>query len=57
VARIAVENLREPDSSLILGITKGQFYSTFMIAVGAAFIVFGMVRKRVSTPQAEPISK
>jgi phosphatidylglycerol:prolipoprotein diacylglycerol transferase len=57
VARIAVENLREPDSSLILGITKGQFYSTFMIAVGVAFIVFGMVRKRVSTPQVEAPSK
>lgn len=50
IARIAVENLREPDSSLIMGITKGQFYSTFMIAVGMAFIVFGMMRKKVSTP-------
>lgn len=53
VARIAVENLREPDSSLIMGITKGQFYSTFMIVVGLAFIVFGVLRKRVSRPQIE----
>jgi hypothetical protein len=30
--------------------TKGQFYSTFMIVVGLAFIVFGMVRRKVSTP-------
>lgn len=50
VARISVENFREPDSSLIMGITKGQFYSTFMIAVGLAFIVSGLVRKRVSVP-------
>ena len=50
IARISVENLREPDSSLIMGITKGQFYSTFMIAVGVAFIIFGMVRKKRSVP-------
>lgn len=50
VARITVENLREPDSSLVLGITKGQFYSTFMIAAGAAFILFGLARKRHSVP-------
>jgi phosphatidylglycerol:prolipoprotein diacylglycerol transferase len=51
VARISIENLREPDSSLIMGITKGQFYSTFMIVVGLAFIVFGLVKRRVSRPQ------
>lgn len=50
VARIVVENLREPDSELIMGITKGQFYSTFMIAIGVAFIVSGLVRKRHSVP-------
>lgn len=50
IARISVENLREPDSSLIMGVTKGQFYSTFMIAVGLAFIIFGSVRRRRSTP-------
>lgn len=50
IARIAVENLREPDSSLIMGLTKGQFYSTFMIAVGLAFLVMGLLKKRVSKP-------
>ena len=50
IARIAVENLREPDSSLIMGLTKGQFYSTFMIAVGLAFLVVGLARRRVSRP-------
>jgi phosphatidylglycerol:prolipoprotein diacylglycerol transferase len=50
IARITIENLREPDSELIMGITKGQFYSTFMIAIGAAFIVAGLVRKKCSVP-------
>ena len=46
IARIAVENLREPDSSLILGITKGQFYSYIMIAIGVSFIAWAIIRKR-----------
>jgi phosphatidylglycerol:prolipoprotein diacylglycerol transferase len=50
--RIALENVREPDSgaAFILGLTKGQFFSTFMIAAGAAFIVLGLWReKRLKT--------
>ncbi|MEO0413589.1 MAG: prolipoprotein diacylglyceryl transferase [Verrucomicrobiota bacterium] len=46
IARISVENVREPDSSLIMGITKGQFYSLFMFAIGAAFIASAFVKKR-----------
>lgn len=41
IFRIFSENFREPDSSLILGITKGQFYSVFMILVGIAFLIWG----------------
>jgi phosphatidylglycerol:prolipoprotein diacylglycerol transferase len=41
VSRISVETLREPDSDLIMGITKGQFYSLFMIIIGLAFLIFG----------------
>jgi phosphatidylglycerol:prolipoprotein diacylglycerol transferase len=54
VARISVENLRQPDtgSEPIMGLTKGQFYSTFMVAIGLAFVIFGVVRKRVSHPGA-----
>ena len=32
--RIAGESFREPDASLILGLSRGTFYSLFMIAVG-----------------------
>jgi phosphatidylglycerol---prolipoprotein diacylglyceryl transferase len=39
VFRIVVENFREPDASLIAGITRGQFFSFFLILIGLAFIV------------------
>jgi phosphatidylglycerol---prolipoprotein diacylglyceryl transferase len=42
--RIVLENYREPDSGseAILGLTKGQFYSTFMVVAGLGFILWGM---------------
>lgn len=39
--RILVETVREPDSAQILGLTKGQFYSTFMILIGLGFLAYG----------------
>lgn len=50
-ARIGLENLRQPDdgSTPILGMTKGQFLSLFMILIGVAFLVSALVvRKRPS---------
>lgn len=44
--RIVVENFREPDSNLIGALTKGQFYSIFMVLVGFAFCIYACVRKR-----------
>ncbi len=41
VVRIYGEMYREPDASLTLGLTRGQFLSLFMLAMGAAFFVFG----------------
>jgi phosphatidylglycerol:prolipoprotein diacylglycerol transferase len=46
VGRIAVENFREPDAENIAGMTRGQFYSLFMIVVGIAFLAYGVVKKR-----------
>ena len=46
VGRIAVENFREPDAEHIAGMTRGQFYSLFMIVVGIAFLAYGLVKKR-----------
>ncbi len=48
VVRIVGENFREPDSGAhpIMGMTHGQFYSTFMIAVGLAFLAFALTKGR-----------
>ncbi len=45
-ARIGLENLRQPDdgSTPILGMTKGQFLTLFMIAIGLAFLIGALVR-------------
>jgi phosphatidylglycerol:prolipoprotein diacylglycerol transferase len=44
IFRIAIENFREPDASLILGFTRGQFFSFFLIAIGLAFIIVAKLR-------------
>jgi len=41
VARISMECFREPDAEMILNLTRGQFYSLFMILIGAAFLLAG----------------
>lgn len=46
VFRIIVENYREPDAAMIGALTKGQFYSTFMIVAGVGFLVFAFWRQR-----------
>jgi len=38
VFRTVVEQYREPDSAMIGALTKGQFYSLFMILAGLAFL-------------------
>jgi phosphatidylglycerol---prolipoprotein diacylglyceryl transferase len=44
VFRIAIENFREPDASLIAGVTRGQFLSFFLIAIGIVFIIAAKMR-------------
>lgn len=46
VARISMECFRQPDSGAdaIMGLTRGQFFSLFMIIIGVAFIIHGWVR-------------
>jgi len=47
VIRIALEGVRQPDSGseLIMGLTRGQFFSLFMIAAGLAFIAFSWLTR------------
>jgi phosphatidylglycerol---prolipoprotein diacylglyceryl transferase len=44
IFRIIVETFREPDASLIIGFTRGQFFSFFLIAIGLAFVVVAKLR-------------
>jgi len=53
VFRISAENFREPDAALILGLPRGQFYSLFMILIGALFIVAAFKNKRRNRPLTE----
>jgi phosphatidylglycerol:prolipoprotein diacylglycerol transferase len=40
--RILCENFREPDASLIFGLTRGTFYSLLMAAAGIGLIAFSL---------------
>lgn len=47
VFRIIGERFREPESGFgPFGLTKGQFYSTFMIVIGAVFILWAVWHKK-----------
>ena len=48
IFRIIVENYREPDrgQALVWSLTKGQFYSIFMVVAGLAFIAVALLRKK-----------
>lgn len=45
ISRIICETFREPDSERILSLTKGQFYSVFMIFIGLAFLTYSLTNK------------
>jgi phosphatidylglycerol:prolipoprotein diacylglycerol transferase len=44
IFRIICENFREPDADLIAGFTRGQFFSFFLILIGAAFVAIAKMR-------------
>lgn len=44
IFRIVIENFREPDATLIGAFTRGQFFSFFLIAIGAAFVSAAKLR-------------
>lgn len=46
IFRIIVEGYREPDSAMIGALTKGQFYSCFMIIAGLSFIAYAIWGQR-----------
>jgi phosphatidylglycerol:prolipoprotein diacylglycerol transferase len=54
-ARISLENVRQPDDGAnpILGMTKGQFLSLFLVLVGLAFLAHALLRGRRPEPGAQ----
>lgn len=52
VVRIIGEIFRQPDAPLILNLSRGQFYSLFLIVLGALIIRF--VRRRDHDPRPSP---
>jgi phosphatidylglycerol:prolipoprotein diacylglycerol transferase len=44
IFRIVIEYFREPDATLIGPFTRGQFFSFFLIVIGASFIVAAKMR-------------
>jgi len=53
IGRIGVEFFREPDAPEILAMSRGQFYSIFMILIGLAFLWYAHKTNRVR--EAKPI--
>lgn len=47
IVRIIGECFRQPDADLILGLSRGQFYSTFMILAGSAIIAIARRKRSV----------
>ena len=46
IVRIIGELFREPDAALLFGLSRGQFYSIFMIVAGALLIGAVQLRQR-----------
>lgn len=46
VLRMLGEIFREPDASLLFGVSRGTFYSVFLIAAGLVLIARGAINKR-----------
>jgi phosphatidylglycerol:prolipoprotein diacylglycerol transferase len=53
MVRMIGEIFREPDASLIFGLSRGTFYSVFLIVAGLALIVRG---RGQAQPSAKPVS-
>ena len=50
LARIVCEQFREPDAALIAGLSRGAFYSVFLLLAGVAAILWVRLRPRAKPP-------
>ncbi len=53
VGRIVTECFREPDAGLILGLSRGQFYSLFLIVIGLVFLLYARRHGRSREPHGQ----
>ena len=44
ILRIFGEMFRQPDAPLTMGLSRGQFLSLFLVAIGAAFLLYAMLK-------------
>ena len=56
-ARIFCELFREPDASLILGLSRGTFYSLIIAAVGIAMAIYAVTRSHAKNAAPDTESK
>jgi phosphatidylglycerol:prolipoprotein diacylglycerol transferase len=54
VLRIIGEIFREPDAPLILGLSRGTFYSLLLVLAGVALIIRGLRHRAAANPPARP---
>jgi phosphatidylglycerol---prolipoprotein diacylglyceryl transferase len=52
IVRIIGERFRVPDAGLIMGVSRGQFYSVFMILIGLGFFASALISGRRKAPAA-----
>ncbi len=52
IFRIVAEQFRVPDSEMVGVLTKGQFYSVFMVGIGVCFLVWSLRRPNPNQPPA-----
>jgi phosphatidylglycerol:prolipoprotein diacylglycerol transferase len=56
IVRIFCEQFREPDASLLLGLSRGQFYSAFTLFAGVFLIIWARIsRSGQAVNQADPL--
>lgn len=57
IVRIIGEQFRVPDAEPIMGLTRGQFYSIFMILIGLAFLAWARFRGQAQAKSSPQDSK
>ena len=55
LVRMIGETYREPDAGLILGLSRGTFYSIFLVVAAAALFAVSRRAKPLALPSPSPV--